>query len=142
MVVAAADILVWTRHALDGRVHLVASFRPRLREKGSCSRPQDADRVAYAQPAAEKAKKGFLGWQHQPFRKTPDLVEVGRQGVAIDATLEPLLRRAESMTVYALAFRCQGDGENPTVEETQGTLAIAREVVEAMLALLPADIPN
>lgn len=102
--------------------------------------PLTDDTVFHAQQAAEKAMKGFLGWHDQPFRKTHDLAEVGRQCVAIDATLEPLLRRAERLTVYAWAFRYPGDAENPTVEEAQGALAIAREVVEAMLARLPADI--
>jgi hypothetical protein len=94
--------------------------------------PHDLDRVAEA--------RSWFARAAQPFRKTHDLAEVGRQCVAIDATLEPLLRRAESLTVYAWAFRYPGDAENPTVEEAKGALVIAREVVEAMLARLPADI--
>jgi hypothetical protein len=58
----------------------------------------------------------------------------------MDASLESLLKRAESLTVYAWAFRYPGDAENPSVEEAQGALALAREVVEAMLARLPGEI--
>jgi len=102
--------------------------------------PLTDDMVFHAQQAAEKAMKGYLSWHDQPFRKTHDLAEVGRQCIAIDASLETLLRRAERLSVYAWAFRYPGDAENPSVEEAQGALAVAREVVEAMLARLPAEI--
>ena len=102
--------------------------------------PLTDDMVFHAQQAAEKAMKGYLSWHDQAFRKTHDLAEVGRQCIAIDASLETLLRRAERLSVYAWAFRYPGDAENPSVEEAQGALAVAREVVEAMLARLPAEI--
>jgi HEPN domain-containing protein len=102
--------------------------------------PLTDDTVFHAQQAAEKAMKGFLSWHDQPFRKTHDLAEVGRQCTAIDASLEPLLRRAEPLSVYAWAFRYPGEAENPSVEEAQSALAVAREVVETMLARLPTEI--
>jgi hypothetical protein len=58
----------------------------------------------------------------------------------IDAVFEPPLRRAERLSVYAWAFRYPGDAENPSVEEAQDALTVAREVVEAMLARLPEEI--
>jgi HEPN domain-containing protein len=102
--------------------------------------PLTDDIVFHAQQAAEKAMKGYLSWHDQPFRRTHDLAEVGCLCTAIDATLEPLLRRAESLTVYAWAFRYPGDAEAPSVEESQAALAVAREVVDSFLARLPADI--
>jgi HEPN domain. len=84
--------------------------------------------------------KGYLSWHDQPFRKTHDLAEIGRQCAAIDVSLELLLKRAESLTVYAWAFRYPGDAENPSAEESQVALAIAREIVEAILARLPPDV--
>ena len=102
--------------------------------------PLTDDIVFHAQQAAEKAMKGYLCWHDQPFRKTHDLAVVGRQCTAIDASLEKLLRRAEALSVYAWAFRYPGDVENPSVEEALGALAVAREVVEGMLARLPAEI--
>jgi HEPN domain-containing protein len=102
--------------------------------------PLTDDTVFHAQQAAEKAMKGFLTWHDQPFRKTHDLGEVGRQCMAIDGSLEPLLRRAERLTVYAWAFRYPGDAEAPSVEEAQAALAVARAVVEAMLARRPEEI--
>ena len=102
--------------------------------------PLTDDVVFHAQQAAEKAMKGYLSWHDQPFRKTHDLTEVGRQCTAIDASLETLLRRAERLSVYAWAFRYPGDAENPSVEEAKDAIATARDVVEAMLVRLPEDI--
>jgi HEPN domain-containing protein len=67
--------------------------------------PLTDDTVFHAQQAAEKAMKGFLSWHDQPFRKTHDLAELGRQCLAIDLSLEALLKRAERLSVYAWAFR-------------------------------------
>jgi HEPN domain-containing protein len=102
--------------------------------------PLTDDTVFHAQQAAEKAMKDFLTWHDQPFRKTHDLGEIGRQCMAIDESLEAVLRRAERLTVYAWAFRYPGDAEAPSAEEAQEALAVAREVVEAMLVRLPAEI--
>jgi HEPN domain-containing protein len=102
--------------------------------------PLTDDMVFHAQQAAEKAMKGFLSWHDQPFRKTHDLAEVGRQCMALDLSLEMLLRRAERLSVYAWAFRYPGDAVDPPLEEAQAALAVAREVVEALLARLPPEI--
>ena len=59
----------------------------------------------HCQQAIEKTLKGFLFWHDQPFRKTHDLVEIGSQVVAIDATLAPLVKRAEPLTEYAWLLR-------------------------------------
>jgi HEPN domain-containing protein len=102
--------------------------------------PLTDDIVFHAQQASEKAMKGYLSWHDQPFRKTHDLAELGRQCTTIDGSLETLLRRAEPLSVYAWAFRYPGDAENPSVKEALGALTVAREVVEAMLVRLPGEI--
>jgi hypothetical protein len=63
-----------------------------------------------------------------------------RQCTSIDATLETLLKRAERLSVYAWAFRYPGDAEHPSLEEAQDAIAISREVVQTLLARLPAEI--
>jgi HEPN domain-containing protein len=103
--------------------------------------PLTDDIVFHAQQAAEKAMKGFLTWHDQAFRKTHDLAEVGRQCSAVDSALEPLLKRAEKLTVFAWAFRYPGDAEQPSVEEARAALAVAREVYNALLAHVPG-IPD
>ena len=53
--------------------------------------PLLGDAAFHCQQAAEKALKGLLTWHDREFRKTHDLVELGGQCVAIDASLEPIL---------------------------------------------------
>jgi HEPN domain-containing protein len=102
--------------------------------------PLTADITFHAQQLAEKALKGFLTWHDQPFRKTHNLVEIGQQCVAIDTTLEDIARRAARLTEYAWKFRYPGEPAEPPVEEAQEVLACAREVYEAVLSRLPAEV--
>jgi HEPN domain-containing protein len=102
--------------------------------------PLAADIVFHCQQAAEKAMKGYLTWHDRPFRKTHDLVEIGQQVADLEPELEPLLRRAAALTEYAWKFRYPGDPEEPTQEEADEALAIAREVFDAILARLPNEI--
>lgn len=43
--------------------------------------------VFHAQQAAEKALKGFLAWHDRPFRKTHNLLEIGKACREIDPSL-------------------------------------------------------
>ena len=51
-----------------------------------------ADIVFHCQQRRKSLIKGFLIWHNRPFRKTHNLVEVGQQCTAIDASLEDLVR--------------------------------------------------
>ena len=101
--------------------------------------PFTADAVFHAQQAAEKALKGFRVWHDAPFRKTHDLAEVGRQCAGIDPSLEALLMRAAGLTQYAWKFRYPGEPQEPSLEEAERAIALAREVYEAILARLPQE---
>ena len=48
--------------------------------------------------------------------------------------------RAVPLTEYAWKFRYPGDPEEPTQQEADEALAIAREVFDAILARLPKEI--
>ena len=98
------------------------------------------DVVFHCQQAVEKALKGYLTWHDQPFRKTHSIEEVGEQCLAIDPSLKPVVDRAVPLTEYAWKFRYPGDPEEPTQEEADEALAIAREVFDAILARLPKEI--
>ena len=98
------------------------------------------DIVFHAQQAAEKALKAYLAWNDIPFRKTHDLAEIGRQCAAIDPSLEPLLVRAARLTEYSWKFRYPGDAEEPTREEAERALVLAREVVDAILVRMPPEV--
>ncbi len=94
----------------------------------------------HAQQAAEKSMKGLLTWHNHPFPKTHDLANVGHRCVAVDPTLDPLLRRAALLTEYAWKFRYPGDPEEATPEEAREALQIAREVYAAIIARLPEEV--
>ncbi len=89
----AADTRAWLARARDdlrgAEIDLAASP------------PLLGDAAFHCQQAVEKALKAFLTWHDRPFRKTHDLVELGAECVAIDATLEPHLRAAAPLTEYA-----------------------------------------
>lgn len=105
------------------------------------ARPSYPDGAAFhAQQAVEKSVKGLLTWHGRVFRKTHDLGELGRLGVAVDPTLEPSLRSAAPLSEFAWRFRYPGDLEEPSQAEAEEALELAREVHEAVLARLPKDI--
>jgi HEPN domain-containing protein len=98
------------------------------------------DVVFHCQQAAEKAMKAFLAWHDEPFRKTHDLEAVGRQILSFDTTLQPLVDRAGGLTEYAWKYRYPGEPTEPTRQEAEVALSIARQVYDAILARLPSDV--
>jgi hypothetical protein len=54
--------------------------------------------------------------------------------------LEPLCRRAERLSTFAWIFRYPGDLEDPPVEEVVEALVVARDVHNAVIARLPAEV--
>jgi HEPN domain-containing protein len=101
--------------------------------------PFTGDAVFHAQQAAEKALKGLLAWHDTPSRRTHDLAEIGRQCAAIVPTLESLLIRAAGLTQYAWKFRYPGEPHEPSREEAERAIALAREVYDAIVSHLPGD---
>ena len=59
---------------------------------------------------------------------------------AQDQDLEAVCRRAERLSVFAWVFRYPGDPEEPTRDEADSALRLAREVYEVMLSRLPAGV--
>ena len=102
--------------------------------------PLTGDAAFHCQQAAEKAFKALLAWHDVVFRKTHDLAEIGQQCVTLDATLEPVCRRAERLTAFAWIFRYPGDAEDPPAVEIAEALGLAHEVYGAVLARLPAEL--
>jgi HEPN domain-containing protein len=129
--VRAADTRAWLAKArLDLRsVHADLAAEPPIR----------GDALFHCQQAVEKALKGFLTWHDTPFRKTHDLVELGGQCVALDRSLESLLRSAAPLTEYAWRFRYPGEVAEPSQAETNGAVELASRVVAAMDERLPPE---
>ncbi len=97
------------------------------------------DIVFHCQQAAEKALKGFLTEHDRPFRKTHSLEELGEQCLEVDPTLRVLIDRVVPLTEYAWRFRYPGEPEEPSRQEAEEALAIAREVYAAVIAGLPGE---
>jgi HEPN domain-containing protein len=98
------------------------------------------DVVFHSQQAVEKALKGFLTWHGVTFRKTHNLVELGESCVSVDPTLEPLLRSAAPLTEYAWKFRYPGEPNEPSLQEADDALALARRVHGVVLSRLPREV--
>jgi HEPN domain-containing protein len=94
----------------------------------------------HSQQAAEKALKAFLAWHDRPFRKTHSLEEIGRQCAQLDPALDGLVDRVAPLSEYAWKFRYPGETEPPSHEDATSALDLAREVYEAILARLPAEV--
>ena len=73
------------------------------------------------------------------FRKTHNLEELGEQCLRHDPTLKPTVDKAVPLTKYAWKFRYPDDPEEPTREEAEKALALAREVFDAICARLPSE---
>ncbi len=96
------------------------------------------DVAFHAQQAAEKALKAVLAWHDQPFRKTHSIEELGRACTAIELGLGDLVDAAVPLTEYAWKFRYPGDVGDPSHEEAERAVAVARQLVLAVKALISA----
>ena len=57
----------------------------------------------------------------------------------MDSTLRSLIDRAVPLTEYAWKFRYPGEPEEPSREEADEALAIAREIYAAVVSRLPSE---
>ena len=83
--------------------------------------------------------KAFLAWHDVPFRKTHHIEELGRQCGSIDASLQTMSDQAAPLTEYAWKFRYPGESDEPTWEEAEEALAIAKSLYEMIVSRLPAQ---
>jgi len=102
--------------------------------------PLVADALFHCQQAVEKALKGFLTWHDRPFRKVHDLREIGAEAIAVDASLEALVRQSVVLSPFATVFRYPYELADPSQEEAREMLSLACEVCQALLARLPEGI--
>jgi HEPN domain-containing protein len=101
--------------------------------------PLVGDALFHCQQAVEKALKAFLTAHDAPFRKTHDLDELAIACGRINPELEREVNPALELTTFAWAFRYPGESEEPSREEAEAALALAKQVYEAVLARLPAQ---
>jgi len=125
----------------DTRVWLVKASQDLRRAEHATtpewSDPEDA--VFHMQQAAEKALKAFLTWHDVPFEKTHDLRKLCYQCAGVDSAFSDWAERLATLTAYAWKFRYPGFAYQPTPEEAQRALGLAREAYDAVLARLPEE---
>lgn len=81
-----------------------------------------------------------MPWHSTPFRKTHLLEEIGEQCLRLDPSLRLLVDRAVPLTKYAWLYRYPGGAEEPTREEAEKALVLAREVFDTILKRLPPEV--
>lgn len=128
----AAEVREWLERAADDlreADHDLTAAPPLLRGA-----------VFHSQQAAEKTLKAFLAAHNRPFRRTHDLDDLGITVVALDSTLAEVVDRVKDLTPYAWRFRYPGAPLAPAEDEAREALALARQVYEAVLSRLPAEV--
>lgn len=116
------------------------------RDLGSAARllegetPYRDTAVYHCQQAVEKALKAFLAIHDVELRRTHDLTELLADCTGIDSRFAAREADAQELTPFAVAFRYPGDAMEPGKEEAEGALKLARDMVDFVLKLMPAEV--
>ena len=100
------------------------------------------DALFHCQQVVEKAMKALLTWHDSAFRKTHNLEELGELCTQIDGTLAPAVEDVTPLTEYAARFRYPGAPWEPTLQEAQESIDLARTFVHTLLTRLPPCITS
>ena len=101
--------------------------------------PLVGDALFHCQQAVEKSLKAFLTAHDSPFRKTHDLDELALACGRVDPALEREVDPAREMTAFAWKFRYPGETDEPSREEAEAVLVLARKVYETVRSRLPKE---
>ena len=96
--------------------------------------------IYHCQQCAEKALKGFLVLQGQPFPRTHDLRLLVQLAIAINPDFQRHQETSELLTPYATEFRYPSDVMQPTEEELKEAIEKAEEIFDFITSLLPQQI--
>jgi len=90
----------------------------------------------HMQQAAEKYLKAYLARRQVEFPKTHSIRELLNLVGSVDSELSTSLLSASALTPYGVAVRYPGDIPEPTQQETEEALALARKVRDAVVSRL------
>lgn len=93
----------------------------------------------HCQQTAEKFLKAYLIHQEQPFPHSHNLADIVEACMQIDGDFASILRKAETLTPYAVEIRYPDDFYMPTREEAEESLGIAEEIRQFVLARIGMD---
>jgi HEPN domain-containing protein len=130
----------WSNRRLSGNcVTPVAGDATRLVVNEGCQ--YQVCRRKHAK-VVEKAMKALLTWHDSAFRKTHNLVELGELCTRTDGTLAPAVEDVTPLTEYAARLRYPGAPWEPTLQETQESIELARTFVHTILKSLPPRVTS
>jgi len=97
--------------------------------------------IYHCQQAAEKAVKGWLQFQDNPFAKTHDVEDLVSQAARQHPDFNQIARAAEVLTPYVSAFRYPGGScePMPSREEFDQALQHAQAINDFVLKQLPPE---
>lgn len=98
--------------------------------------------IYHCQQAAEKAVKGWLQSQDNPFPKTHDIEDLVAQAAKVHGDFKQCLKAAAVLTPYVSVFRYPGGGTDepmPSPEEFDEALLHAETIYDFVLSLLPPE---
>lgn len=102
-------------------------------------RPELAAVCFHCQQAVEKSLKGFLSQQGVEFEWSHALKYLLGLCAGQDKSFEQFLESAVPLAEYAVTFRYPSDEPDPTIEQAQDALAVARQVWQYVLERLPSE---
>ena len=127
-----------TRRALVGQwLHKAQLDLEAAEELLSSKRNLHYPACFHCQQAAEKCLKGYLTWFQIEFPKTHSIRELLNLARAINGDLVERVKEASSLTTYGVEVRYPGDLPEPTRQEAETALALARSVRDEILRALP-----
>ena len=115
--VRGADTAAWLSKADDDlrAAHVDLAAAP----------PLTNDALFPCQQSVEKAMEALLTWHDQPFRQIHDPGELGGLCVAIDPSLEALLREVAPLTEFAWRYRYPGDAADAPLAKAASATGLA-----------------
>ncbi|MBI2959023.1 MAG: HEPN domain-containing protein [Betaproteobacteria bacterium] len=98
--------------------------------------------IYHCQQAAEKAVKGFLAFHDHRLERSHDVARLVELAAAYNASFANWEDAAITLTPYATAYRYPGEFASlePSRTEFDEALALATNLVNFVLSLLPAEI--
>ncbi|MBE7500406.1 MAG: HEPN domain-containing protein [Verrucomicrobiales bacterium] len=132
----------------EARLELVRDWLTRARRDleaaralAALSEPLLDSAIYHCQQAAEKALKGWLQMQDDPFPKTHDIERLVRQAALQEPEFNQHLQAAAVLTPYASAFRYPGGAFEPmpSREEFDEALGHAQVIFDFVVARVPRE---
>ena len=102
--------------------------------------PHDPELVAETRAWFVKAGQDLGAAVYEFTAAPPFLADIVFHAQQAAETLKPTVDKAVPLTKYVWKFRYPDDPDEPSREEAEKALALAREVFDAVLARLPPEV--